>query len=320
MNARYVWRTFKQWFSGCCLLSFCVLTSAAGEDCPPESKPLSAEMFAASRVQARDRGFLWRVTRDGHSSYLYGTLHVGRETWLAAGPAMANALQNASTLALELDPLDPDNARRMGLALARAPSWALPLDLRQRLVRQLQAQCLPVDSVGKSPSELLLSGVALALARRDGFDAQFGSETYLALFARQRGMPVVSLETIELQLQALLSANAAEATGMLEDGLRELDAGTARQSLRDLVRMWETGDQQRLDTYQQWCECVVTPMEKLQMQRLLDQRNPAIAQQIDAMHRAGQRVFAAVGSLHMAGDRGLPAVLGRMGYQVERLP
>ena len=46
----------------------------------------------------------------------------------------------------------------------------------------------------------------------------------------------------------------------------------------------------------------------------------AMAQQIDAMHRAGQRVFAAVGSLHMTGDRGLPAVLGRMGYQVERLP
>lgn len=289
-------------------------------DCPPESKPLSAEMFAASRAQARDRGFLWRVTRDGHSSYLYGTLHVGRDTWLAAGPAMASALQNASTLALELDPLDPDNARRMGVALAQAPSWPLTPDLRQRLVRQLQTQCLPVDSVGKSPSELLLSGVALALARRDGFDAQFGSETYLALFARQRGMPVVSLETVELQLQALLSANAAQATGMLEDGLRELEAGTARQSLQDLVRMWETGDQQRLDTYEQWCDCVVTPMEKLQMQRLLDQRNPAMAQQIDALHRAGQRVFAAVGSLHMAGDRGLPAVLGRMGYQVERLP
>jgi uncharacterized protein YbaP (TraB family) len=62
-------------------------------------------MFSASRAQARDRGFLWRVTRDGHSSYLYGTLHVGRDTWLAAGPAMASALQNASTLALELDPL-----------------------------------------------------------------------------------------------------------------------------------------------------------------------------------------------------------------------
>ncbi|MDZ7892136.1 MAG: TraB/GumN family protein [Rhodoferax sp.] len=277
-------------------------------------------MFTASRAQARDRGFLWRVTRDGHSSYLYGTLHVGRDTWLAAGPAMASALQNANTLALELDPLDPDNARRMGVALAQAPSWPLAPDMRQRLIRQLQMQCLPVNSVGTSPSELLLSGVALAVARRDGFDAQFGSETYLALFARQRGMPVVSLETVELQLQALLSSSATEATWMLEDGLRELDAGTARQSLRDLVHMWEAGDQQRLDTYQQWCECVVTPMEKLQMQRLLDQRNPAMAQQIDAMLRAGQRVFAAVGSLHMAGDRGLPAVLGRMGYQVERLP
>ncbi|WP_296510296.1 TraB/GumN family protein [Rhodoferax sp.] len=320
MNARYLWRTFQQWMLCCCLLGFCISASATGENCPPERKSLSAELFAASQAQARDRGFLWRVTKDGHSSYLYGTLHVGRETWLAAGPAMAAALQDATTLALELNPLDADNVRRMGAALAQAPVRPLAPGQRQRLERQLQAQCLPIQAVGLSPAELLLSGVALALARRDGLDAQFGSETFLALFAQQRGMPVVSLETVELQLQALLSPDAAEARQMLEDGLRELEAGTARQSLLELVSMWEHGDQQRLDTYEQWCECLVTPSEKLQMQRLLDQRNPAMAHQIDALHRSGQRVFAAVGSLHMSGDRGLPAVLGRMGYRVQRLP
>lgn len=302
----------------------CAWTSARAQitsaNCPPEAKPFSAEMFAAAQRQARDRGFLWRVSKDGHSSYLYGTLHVGRDAWLAAGPALELALRNTNTLALELDPLDPDVAIHMGQALAKAPNRKLEEGARARLERQLQAQCMPVEATDRVPAELLLAGLSLNLARRDGLDGQFGSETFLAMVARSRGIRVVSLETVELQLGALFAANDEEAHQILIDGLRELESGHARESLLDLVTMWETGDILRLDTYEQWCECVVTPMEKLQMQRLLDERNPAMALQVDAMHRSGSRVLAAVGSLHMSGPRGLPSLLARMGYVIERLP
>ncbi len=277
-------------------------------------------MFSAAQQQARDRGFLWRVSKDGHSSYLYGTLHVGREGWLAAGPVLAQALRDTNTLALELDPLDPEVAAQMGQAIAKTPIRKVEQVARKRLERQLQSQCMPMASVDQVPAELLLAGLSLNLARRDGLDAQFGSETFLALMARSRGVRVVSLETVELQLRALLAADDGEARQILIDGLNELESGHARASLLELVTMWETGDIRRLDTYEQWCECVVTPMEKLQMQRLLDERNPAMARQIDAMHRSGSRVLAAVGSLHMSGPRGLPALLARMGYAIERLP
>jgi uncharacterized protein YbaP (TraB family) len=53
------------------------------------------------------------------------------------------------------------------------------------------------------------------------------------------------------------------------------------------------------------------------MKRVLDDRNPGLAASIDALHLGGKRVFAAVGSLHMIGPRGLPALLARRGYRVE---
>ena len=43
------------------------------------------------------------------------------------------------------------------------------------------------------------------------------------------------------------------------------------------------------------------------------------ADAIDRLHASGQRVFAAVGALHMPGPTGLPALLARRGYQVERV-
>ena len=55
------------------------------------------------------------------------------------------------------------------------------------------------------------------------------------------------------------------------------------------------------------------------MKRLLDDRNPASPTRIDALHAGGQRVFAAVGSLHMIGPNGLPALMGERGYRVERI-
>lgn len=289
-------------------------------DCPPAPQSLSPELFVAAQRQAQDRGFLWRLSKGGHSSYLYGTMHVGREAWLAPGPALQAALRSSSTVALELDPLDPAVGTAMAAALAKAPVRPVPPALQARLQRQLRLQCMPAQAMSQTPAELLLANIALAMARRDGLEAPFGSETLLALIAHASNLKVVSLETVELQLKALFATNDKKARQMLEDGLRELESGHAREALLDLVTMWETGDLQRLDTYEQWCECVVTPTEKLQMQRLLDERNPAMARRMDALHQAGERVLVAVGSLHMAGPRGLPALLARMGYVVERLP
>ena len=74
-----------------------------------------------------------------------------------------------------------------------------------------------------------------------------------------------------------------------------------------------------LSRYSEWCQCASTPGEKEQMRRLLDDRNPGLAQRVDALHASGKKLLVAVGSLHMAGPQGLPALLASRGYLVERL-
>ena len=86
-----------------------------------------------------------------------------------------------------------------------------------------------------------------------------------------------------------------------------------------IAQVWAEGRFDELFRYEQWCDCLNTPQEKAQFKRLLDDRNPALAERIDALHNAGNKVFAAVGSLHMVGKMGLPALLAQRGYQVERM-
>jgi uncharacterized protein YbaP (TraB family) len=87
-----------------------------------------------------------------------------------------------------------------------------------------------------------------------------------------------------------------------------------------VANVWADSDFAELTHYENWCDCVATESDRAALKRLLDDRNPGLADAIDAQHASGHNVFAAVGSLHMIGPNGLPALLARRGYEVERVP
>jgi uncharacterized protein YbaP (TraB family) len=106
---------------------------------------------------------------------------------------------------------------------------------------------------------------------------------------------------------------------MVESGLAELEGGRARPMLMRIVQAWADADHDTLMHYDDWCECRSTAADVEAMKRLLDDRNPPLAERIDALHASGGPVFAAVGSLHMVGPLGLPALLAQRGFTVERV-
>jgi uncharacterized protein YbaP (TraB family) len=308
----------KSWalLLACCWLS---LSFAALADCPPTVKDLPESLFRTAAAQAKDRGVLWRVRKDGHASYLYGTLHVGRAEWMALGPKLASAFEATDILALELDPLDATIQQDMAQAMARVPVRAISKSQRLRLKQLLDAQCLPTNTVNSTPAELQIISLSAMVGRRDGLDPNYGSEILLSLLAHGVNRPVLSLETVQLQMKALLAQDAAEVQVLVREGLADLEAGLVRKALLQTVKVWESADLEALENYPQWCECVNTPLDKVFMRRLLDERNPGLVQRIDALHSEGKRLLVAVGSLHMAGGQGLPALLQKRGYEVERL-
>jgi uncharacterized protein len=44
-----------------------------------------------------------------------------------------------------------------------------------------------------------------------------------------------------------------------------------------------------------------------------------MAARIDTLHGDGRRIFAAVGAMHMVGPEGLPALMERRGYTVQKV-
>ncbi len=292
--------------------------AAAATACPPPLPRPSAHETAP------DRGLLWRVTRDGHSSWLFGTLHVGKPAWARLGPRVTAALQASDVLAVEIDPGDP------GLALAlmeTGPPLVLPADLQARLTRAFERACIDPASLATLHPLLQVTTLTVLEARWLGLDAAYAQEQLL--LARSRGdgrrvlgqapLRVVTLETAAQQKSALLPTDPAEVLPTLDTSLSQLEDPGGRRVLARLARAWERGDLHTLSTYEQWCACATTAEERAFMRRLNDERNPALADGIEAQHRAGLRVFAAVGALHMTGPAALPVLLAQRGFRVERI-
>ncbi|KQY90692.1 TraB/GumN family protein [Pelomonas sp. Root1444] len=288
-----------------------LLAGSAYAACPPAPAQPTTDQAAAWAAQAPDRGPLWRISRGGHSSYLFGSLHVGKPDWAYPGPALRKAWSETEVLAVELDPAD------VGPTLAAMQqAEPLPAAMARRIDAQARAACLPAGALSTLPAMLQVSTLMLMEARRDGFDVLFGQDLMLMARAKAEGRPVQSLESVQEQLAALEPTDA-ELPAVVDGSLRQLQRGRMRVPLRKLAGAWSRGDLKTLGAYPRWCGCADSPAERAWLKRVNDDRNVQLAARIDALHGAGQRLLVAVGALHMSGPEALPRLLAQRGFTVE---
>jgi uncharacterized protein YbaP (TraB family) len=286
-----------------------------GANCPPQATLPTPQQVQDAQARATDRGFLWRVSKDGRTHHLYGTIHVGALDWVFPGPKVRAAMMDAQAIALELDPLDPALQTR----LRGSGSPKLAPALAAQLSRQVQRTCLPAEALSGLHPMMQAVTVLLMEAARDGLHAAYGQEFALAGFARARQLRVISLETAERQLAALIPADPVQAERAVAMTVAQIDSGLSRRVLQRMAAAWARGDLDELAAYERWCDCMNTAEEQALMRALNDERNPAMADKVAALHGEGRRLFVAVGALHMTGPQALPALLRARGFQVERV-
>ncbi|MBT9457070.1 MAG: TraB/GumN family protein [Burkholderiaceae bacterium] len=287
--------------------------------CPPTAQMPGQEQLMAGMRDAQDRGVLWRIAKDGRDSYLYGTLHVGRQDWIYPGPALQRALQQTAVLALELDVTDP---AVQAVMTAPTPAAQLPVigpALQRRLDGQAALACLPPGALAGMHPVLQVMTYALLAGRWDGLDPSYGQEFVLAGFAKAGQRPLISLETALGQRDALIPNTPAEALEATEQALELLEGQRVRPQLKRLAEAWARGDLAELAAYEDWCDCIKNEADRRAMRRLNDARNPAMAERIAALHAQGKPLLAAVGALHMTGPQALPRLLAERGFTVERV-
>ena len=293
--------------------------AVAKESCPAPAQPPTQEQAAELMKNAKDRGALWTLTKDGRTSYLYGTLHVGQMAWAFPGPNLVKAIRQTQVLAVEVDISAPTLQAEMQTAMAEKEPLALTAQEQARLDAQADAACIPRQALAAlHPVMQAVTYVSLS-GRHDGLDPGFAQEASLIGAAKSRQVPVVSLESIGEQMKLLVPADAATARQALNRLLEGLESGRTQAELVRTSMAWAHGDMDTLSSLEKLCQCQPTAEDRDFMTRLLDGRNPALAQRIANEHAKGQPILAAVGILHMTGPQALQLLLQQQGFVVTQL-
>jgi uncharacterized protein len=294
--------------------------ASAAVSCPQTpARPTKAQLDAARQI-AKDRGFLWRLSKGGHSSYLYGTTHVNKFDWAFLGPLTIQALHQSDSLALELDYSNNDLMRRASQGTAVSYSTELPEAPANRIKKLAIASCVSQEALSRQAPSRQLDMLSRAAMRQAGLHPEFGADLVLIEFAQSTKKPIESLETPEISIAAdRPEASRADFLANLSDALTRLEDGTSQTKTLKSLQAWANSDGSTFTSFPEWCNCMRNDAEKAKYEQTIYGRNPSMAASLDALHRKGRRVFAGVGTLHVFGPQAMPGLMAQRGYKVERV-
>jgi uncharacterized protein len=285
-----------------------------------------ARIMAAAKATPNGSGLLWRIEKAGLvPSYLFGTVHLTDDRVNDLSPAVKEALKGASRLALEIADLSPESVGQAMLQIGTLGQYGggqsikaeLPPSDYLGLQDLLAKRGMPRGALdGTKPWMLRLSLSMPACERMrqalglKPLDMRLGEE------AKARGVPVVGLETAELQLRTMASLSTFSQLALLvsdvrygdrlEDGIETIVLGYLRRDISFVsplsLYLHEKAGLPR------------SAVEEYQA-AMLTRRNHGMRDAALPLLAEGG-LFIAVGAAHLSGSDGLVELLRQAGYTV----
>ena len=305
--------------------------AAAPAPCVGKDLGEGAGFDQAKRARADDlvnsQGLLWRVERDGVApSYLFGAVHSTDDGAVALARNAAEFVASAKVVATELG--GPFDAVDKGAMAATMLAKAIARDedtFAPALTGANAASAEAYLAQRGFPKEmahhlkLWFLAAAAALPTCETVRAAEGLPEVDELIARagkDRGLPVVALESVDEQLSALAAAPPEICATMLEATARapELEDDAYATLLR-LYREKRPAEMLAVADVMPGLTEKERAAEAAFTRLLLVGRNEIMAARAEPLIAAGG-AFIAVGALHLSGKMGLIERFRAMGYRV----
>jgi len=279
----------------------------------------------ASAVEPNDHPFLWKVEGHGHHAWLFGTMHVSDPRVTTLHPVVLDAFAEATYLATELDE-SPSNGALLAQTGMLPAGQSLPdvvgEDLAQRIHAYLKSRNMENPQIDRFRPWM----VALNLAQIDALPLLAHGQPLDLLLrkrAKESGMEVGQVETIEEQIAVLAWGDQADQVHLLEVTLEKLleEQRNGESSLQHLLQLYLEGDGEAMWDFALTQTDFDDPRQVGAWKALTTDRNRRMAERI---HRGleenpGSKRFYAFGTLHFLGPESVIARLQDRGYTVTRL-
>ena len=275
-------------------------------------------------------GLLWRIEKPGLApSYLFGTIHSTDEQALAIANSAAAFIDKTKVVATELGgPFGPMEKADLGAKMfAKAIdreddtfNRAIPGEYREKIETLLTARGVALELAHHLKLWFLAVMTSLPSCEMAREAADMPEvDNFLAETARDKGIKVVGLETMDEQMEVLASTRASISATILEmSAKRPTAADDVYVTMLHLYREGRPADITAIFDLDSEMTADEHAAEGAFTDSMLVGRNATMAERAAPLLQDGG-TFIAVGALHLPGKGGLIERFRAAGYEVSRV-
>jgi uncharacterized protein YbaP (TraB family) len=261
---------------------------------------------------------LWSVSGRENTVYIYGSVHVLPQGGFAIDGKLAEAWKDAEKVCLEIDSDAVSDQEMQQVTLARAMDpdgrdlfTLLGPDLDRAKAAAADAG-VPLEPM--APFEPWFAGMMISVMalQQHGFDIEHGVENIIEAAADTDRKPVCAFETADEQLALFDDMPIEQQRKFLIQAIDEVSE--AKSDMDKMLAAWRAGDEAAMarlmdEDFEGYPDLA---------EKLIYARNERWADQVAELLKGTDDVLVVVGTGHLAGDRGLPALLRKRGLKVTK--
>lgn len=279
--------------------------------------------FFIARPQQTGSHVLWRIDSDLSTVYLLGSIHVARRTLYPLDDAIESAFRRSDVLVLETD-IDKLNPAMFQNYYANSTYDSgdsidnhISEETRRLLDETLQKLGIQKEGIIKFKPWFLSAFLSQHQMQKLGYEPAWGIDRHFLTQARGHKR-IEGLETPQSQIALLMDLRVStddNQEGNLVYSLNEILQ--TEEQMERITNSWRIGDTAALESimFQMYNHQYYSSI----VDRLIYQRNINMAAKISRFLGNRKTYFVIVGSAHLLGDRGIPALLAQRGFRLKKL-
>lgn len=263
---------------------------------------------------------MWQINGASNRIYLLGSVHVLRQQDHPIPTAIDKAYEDAEILIMEVDVDDLDPIEMAGMVNELGvikDGGTLQEIMGPSLYDEAAdyASQLDIPFLMLAQTEPWLAAITIEqmMLLRIGFNPEYGIEFHLSAKAGEDNKEILGLESVREQLEFLDKLSLSAQRSLLIQTLRE--SLNIEENLDLLINAWRHGDIDFLE------ENLLVEMQRYPelYRTLVVDRNEAWVERIRNLIGEQDDYLIVVGTLHLVGDDGVPALLSEIGITTDQL-
>lgn len=278
-------------------------------------------LFIATSLNCVAAPALFKVEKNGTSSYLFGTVHVGDASMKGLPEKVTKAIDQSEQVVVEVDiskltPLQMQQRSMPFMMLKDGKTLQTELSKQNynKLKDYFAKKSIDIAMFnGLKPWAVMVTMMQIEF-QNAGFSDQTGIDKQVLAYAKKQNITIGELETLEQQLQ-MFDGMALLSNEMIEETFEQLaDINTY---FIKLVNAWKNGDMDTLTKYYNMSFDESNYGEISEQVMLVNRNNKWVEQLVPRL--TNEKLFIAVGALHLPEQHGLIKQLTDAGFTITRL-